>query len=238
MPQPRGSPIRVSKVLIADYIDWLCGPNVWGLTSKDVHGKVLSSPTLDNVLGYDWAIRKSISKGMNRGVDFATGLAAAQADNRLLQLHFLTPVAMSPAKAVTAPNVLASVPALVDNKRPWSATGSQDSQAPASKKSKNAQKEINKLKEELRKAQNAKGQPKGAKGAKGQGKGQKGGGKAEKGQRLSLPDGILKKWQGKAICFNWNESRSCSATPSGYSHVCWFCGSGDHKGPECTQAPQ
>ena len=145
----------ITKSLIADYIDWLCGPSVWGLTSKDVHGKTLSSPTLDNVLGYDWAIRKAVSKGMNRGVDFATGLAAAQADTRILQLNFLPPVAMAPAKSVTAPNVISSTPAILDHKRPWSASGQQNGEAPPKKKAKQAQKEINRLKDELKKAQAA-----------------------------------------------------------------------------------
>ena len=224
----------VSKTLFADYVDWLCGPSVWGMTCKDSHGRALSSPTLDNVLGYEYAIRKSVYKGLNKNVDFAAGLKLAQDDIRLLQLNFLSPVAMHPASTVTAPNVLASVPAILDHKRPWEDSAAGGEPAAPSKKAKkaaqNAQKEITRLKEELKKAQGAKG---GAKGRKGKDKGKEKGKKGDKGREGGLPANILKLHEGKPICFAWNEARACNKSPCNFTHVCWFCGESDHKGPAC-----
>ena len=71
----------VSVTLFDRYIDWLFGPRVWGQTIKDLHGKAISSPTIELVMSYDFAIRKEICKQMNRGVDFAAALKRRRTQN-------------------------------------------------------------------------------------------------------------------------------------------------------------
>ena len=85
----------VSMALFDRYTKWLFGPRVWGLATRDASGRALSTPTLQHVITFDAAIRKAVVKLLNDGVDYATALERAKLDPMLLQVSFLSHIAVS-----------------------------------------------------------------------------------------------------------------------------------------------
>ena len=111
MKFPSKSQLRTASVETIDrYVEWLLGPNVWGLATMQ-DGKPASTPTISHVMAYDLQIRKKQAEFMNAGHDFKSALDAARNPEKegreIRQIHFLSPVAISIAtpecRACTAP---------------------------------------------------------------------------------------------------------------------------------------
>ena len=101
---------RTAEVSVLDrHVDWLCGPDVWGLATEDANGKPISTPTIDHVLILDMAIRKRVAELMNEGKDLRAAYGEATEDNRIMQIHFLNHVAIdigtAKCRALTAPGI-------------------------------------------------------------------------------------------------------------------------------------
>ena len=224
------------------YTDWLFGPEVWGQVSPDAQGRPLSSPTIDHVLVYDFAIREKATAAMNSGTDFATALAEAQENSNLRQLMFSTPVAIhaaSPAsRSVTAPGLAAAAAP----KKRGRDTDDDNNPGPSNKKARNrANKQsakIAELQKQLAAARSGNGgnpngrNPNGRNpNGKGDGKGSKGGGKGGKDNNGGRPAGsVSETTAGEPICWNWNRPHGCRNQSCTRKHVCWFCQKADHNG--------
>eukprot|EP00438_Fugacium_kawagutii_P023532 Skav200887 [mRNA] locus=scaffold1581:40043:56652:+ [translate_table: standard] len=76
--------------------DYLLGEHVYGLHAKVGH-EVLSSPSFQLVLNYEFQIRKKATQDMNRGMDMVTALDNACKDPVTKERYFLTPAAMAAA---------------------------------------------------------------------------------------------------------------------------------------------
>ena len=70
-----------------------------GLRAKDEEGAVVSSPSLELVLSYEFQIRKQMVKLMNEGEVMREALDQAMKDGVVKERFFLTPAAYS---AITA----------------------------------------------------------------------------------------------------------------------------------------
>ena len=68
-----------------------------GLRAKDSKGEIVSSPTLDLVLTYDYQVRKLMVKLMNDGVEMSRALEQAMGDTTVKERFFLTPAALDAA---------------------------------------------------------------------------------------------------------------------------------------------
>ena len=79
--------------------DYLLGEQVMGLRAKDEEGAVVSSPSLELVLSYEFQIRKQMVKLMNEGEVMREALDQAMKDGVVKERFFLTPAAYS---AITA----------------------------------------------------------------------------------------------------------------------------------------
>ena len=98
---PNRAALRTVTVTIFDrYIDWLFGPKVWSLVIKDLRGNLISSPTIEHTMAYDYAIRKEVCRQMNRGIDFATALGPAQMDSDIRNHNFLAHFPSQPPSQV------------------------------------------------------------------------------------------------------------------------------------------
>ena len=71
-------------------LKWLFGPEVWGLATRTVDGTPLSTPSMQHVFTYEFALRKSVAKQMNGGVTWWDVWQVAMADVRLRQTHNIT----------------------------------------------------------------------------------------------------------------------------------------------------
>ena len=58
---------NVNPNLFHKYMDYLLGEHVHGLKAKDAHGEVVSAPSLELVLSYEYQIAKAMVKSMNEG---------------------------------------------------------------------------------------------------------------------------------------------------------------------------
>jgi hypothetical protein len=91
------------------YVDWLCGPDVWGHATEDLYGRPLATPTIDHVINYDMQVRKRVAELMNEGTDLKKAFELATSDDRIMQRHFLNHVAIdigsAKCRACTAPGI-------------------------------------------------------------------------------------------------------------------------------------
>ena len=91
------------------YTEWLLGPEVWGLATKDKSQKPVATPCLDHVLAYDYEIRKRAAMHMNQGIDIRSAFGLATSDDKLQRTAFLNYVTLEIAtgkcKAITAPGM-------------------------------------------------------------------------------------------------------------------------------------
>ena len=91
------------------YTEWLLGPEVWGMATKDKTGKPVSTPHLDHVLIYDYELRKMVAKLMNTGTDIRSAFGIATADDKLHRQCFLNNVTLEIAsgkcRSITAPGM-------------------------------------------------------------------------------------------------------------------------------------
>lgn len=88
---------NIGPNLFNKYADYLLGEHVLGLQAKDSKGEIVSSPTLDLVLSYDYQVRKLMTKYMNDGTEMVTALEDAMKDTTVKERYFLTPAALDAA---------------------------------------------------------------------------------------------------------------------------------------------
>ena len=83
------------------YVARLFGPKVWGLATRIVDGRAVSTPELD--IAYEYQVRRAIMAKFNQNIDYGTMLARLKADPIPFQTHFRHHVAKSNRSTVTAP---------------------------------------------------------------------------------------------------------------------------------------
>jgi len=199
----------VTPQLFVNYIDHLLGEHIWGLHVRGPGGVILASPQWAQLLEYEFRVRKAMSRTINEGADFSTALVHAMNCPITRDRYFTSPAAMSSSLRLPP----TSGPPLLQQTatQDWSAWAPPTPWAPGSAR-------------QLKKMLKAWGKPGGkkgdGKGKKGDGKGKKGGGKGKKGKGKS--DGPASTPDGRAICFNFNNKRTCRAD-CGYVHVCRYC---------------
>ena len=62
------------------YQEVLFGPQAWGFVTMGLDLRPMSCPSLAQVLGFDFAIRKKVALLMNSGIDIKAALGYATAD--------------------------------------------------------------------------------------------------------------------------------------------------------------
>ena len=227
-----------------NYQEWLFGPDVWAMAQRDMNRRVLSTPTLDNVLLFEMATRKKIMDKMNSQIDFVTAFEQVKSDTNHIFVNFIAQVSQNKVQTITAPGLAAA-----------SSSGTQREWRPdppggkAKKESKvqKARRQLRELKDSVPVKQLAikdkshgggaggvkKGDGKGAKKGAGKGdKGKKGAGKVDRvpaGAHSKTADGP----DGLAICFGHNLG-TCTrgVADCHFSHTCWFC-----RGTGCARCP-
>ena len=225
-----------------NYQEWLFGPSVWAMAKRDMNRKVLSTPTLDNVLLFEMATRKKIMDKMNSQVDFVTAFNEVKADTNHIFVNFIAHVSQNRAQTITAPGLAAASSS--GPPRDWR----PDPAGRAKRETKNqrARRKLKEIRDQIPvkqlaikdKGQGAIADPgKGAgKGGK-KGKGKKEGGKKGGGKGDRLPQGAHSKTadgpDGLPICFAHN-SGGCAraAADCHFSHTCWWC-----RGQGCARCP-
>ena len=226
-----------------EFQEYLFGPDVWGMCTRDENGRVSSTPTILQVQNYEREIRKDVAKRMNNGQDWWSATQDATACPRLLQIHFLSPVAKDHRSSVTAPGVATAASSS-------SGTGGgggqkraiEDRQEPSAKSAANRQKrqkqkdKVKALKDAVRGAAgfppplaiaDAQRPPKG--GGKAGGKGGKTAGKVDR-----FPAGAHRTTaapESKGLCIPFNLA-SCTRQGCFWAHVCWWCLEA-HSGATC-----
>ena len=80
---------------IADYSDYILGDTVRGLEAKSQNNEVVARPAWQQILHYDFQVRKEQAKNISKGMGFKEALTAACADYTLRERHFITPMALS-----------------------------------------------------------------------------------------------------------------------------------------------
>lgn len=215
------------------------------------YAKPLPCPSLTQVLGYDFAIRKMVALLMNSGVDIRTAFGQATADSEVRQTQFTASVGVAigtaECRALSAPGLreahalpmpkgagggkTTSALALVDAPPAGTTTKSQ-----ALKVMKNAKKA--RLQAEKAAADKAAKRQQGGGGGRvqmalqnggvvdGGCGGTKGGGKAGKKQRK------VKTGGGLGIRFAYNNGKPCSQADCPRAHVCQIC-EGQHPMSNC-----
>ena len=227
------------------YQEWLFGPQVWGLVTLGPDARPMSCPSLTQVLGFDFAIRKKMALLMNSGIDIKTALGYATADPELRQTQFTSSVGVaintSECRALSAPG-LREAYAL---QAPGGGAGRGGGQVPpppiadgevsrsqaqrVKKKAAKARKQA----EEAKAAKLAKG-PKPPKALKNGGKGDanpKGKGKGQGPPRKK----VTEKTEpiGSEICYGYNNGNKCTkGKDCNRAHVCQIC-EGPHPASTC-----
>jgi len=219
----------IAPQLLADYdgsawdmfVEYVLGPQGWGLQTLDANGQVVAAPSWKGVLHWEHELRKEAAKRMNRGVPFGEALREATKDTELRMRYLLQPIAVSAAaEAVTRYGTGGAALPL----------GTETGYEPALKR----------FKGEGPKGE-AKGSGRGSR--KGSGKGPKGGaqpdGRPKSGQKTEyLPlfrrqreryPGSLHMTVGdKRVCYAYQGKKGCAKEDCAFLHVCAVCGATDH----------
>ena len=95
-----------SMQLFQDYVDLFFGTEVWDFISVS-KGKVVFSPALGHVLGFEQALRDRAEAEIHSGFDIANAFEVAMAYDKIRLRHFHTPVAIA---AATTPWLTPLVP--------------------------------------------------------------------------------------------------------------------------------
>ena len=98
----RGMDLKVWR----DFADWLVGPEVWG-DGLRLHGSIVSTPTLELVLDYEYELRRKACMLVNHDdKSFVEALKEAQGDSELKRRHFTAPAMMMMSTAEARARVL------------------------------------------------------------------------------------------------------------------------------------
>ena len=243
---------QLRSVTVAEFdnlTEYLFGPKVWGLVHNDSSGNPVSSPTIDHVLCYLWAIFKRTADDLNNNVDFATALKAARDHSETKILHFINPfstaVNTAECRACTAPGLHERMRPTEKEETPTSRplqkataqTGTSQNSATTATLSKSKKARLKKAQkqQDLLKAIKGEHKPGGAAkkvlalGNGGDRDQQKGAGKGKRQGKLKD-----KTASGKTICFNWSKGKDCHTNPCPHEHCCRIC-EGKHRTPPMGQ---
>jgi hypothetical protein len=170
------------------------------------------------VLHYEYQIRSKASEFMNEGgpgsgglrMSIGDALLAATASTELRQDEFIEKLQLQGGRASSSSD------------RPFQSGGNTLQKVKNEQKQKQKNKGPGDTPKKLKVDKGGKGGGKGTKGGKGTGKG--------------LPAGVtlLTKFEGKEICFNFNNKATCPGD-CGRSHVCQIC-TGNHPWKKCSKA--
>ena len=245
----------VSMMHFHDYTEWLFGPEAWGLATRDLHERPVSTPTLEHILTLDQAIRKEICELLNSGIDYVSAfelVTAGPQSNKILHTNFYAHLAIRPSSTVTAPGLRstaaasgrATPPPKVEGQVQLSLGDHKVKKAAQNKRRKANNKAI--LDDARASAKRAKsqlsiedyprlgGEHRGNGAAKGGGRGDKakGGGK---GKGKALPPGAVTAIPEtmEPICHKYNTGSCSFGAACKFKHVCWFCFA-THPGEQCT----
>ncbi|CAK0883391.1 unnamed protein product [Prorocentrum cordatum] len=81
-----------SVELFNEYLEYILGDHVRGLTAKGLQGNIVSRPNWNQVMHYDHQIRKEHARMMNFGKTFEQALRGAWNDTSLRDRHFITQI--------------------------------------------------------------------------------------------------------------------------------------------------
>ena len=84
-----------------EYVNYLMGDSVLGLQARDQHGQVVSAPSFELALSYDFQLRRLAVRLANEGATFAQALRQARDDLPTKERYFLTPNACAPVACAT-----------------------------------------------------------------------------------------------------------------------------------------
>lgn len=84
-----------------EYVNYLMGDSVLGLQARDQHGQVVSAPSFELALSYDFQLRRLAVRLANEGATFAQALRQARDDLPTKERYFLTPNACTPVACAT-----------------------------------------------------------------------------------------------------------------------------------------
>ena len=257
MKFPAKSQLRSVSVEVIDrYVEWLLGPNVWGLATMQ-DGKPVSTPTISHVLAYDLQIRKKQAEFMNGGHDFKSALDAARDPEKegreIRQVHFLSPVAISinspECRACTAPGICET---FGYGTRGTGASSSTDNGPGAADTL--SKKTIKKIKQQAKAEAEREAKRKYAALLNAGGGDNPSRRQRKRANQLAnratlaiqnggVGDGTVNltgafaKGKGKGnkdthegvpICYNWNRGAPCKNNPCQFAHVCLICKKKDH----------
>ncbi|CAK0887969.1 unnamed protein product [Prorocentrum cordatum] len=183
-----------SVELFNEYLEYILGDHVRGLTAKDLQGNIVSRPSWNQVMHYDHQIRKERARMMNFGKTFEQALRDAWNDTSLRDRLFITQVAASAATGRAAEDSHRSRSprlALMDGPSGRGSGGTP---------------------------RRGGGRGGGRGRSRGQGRG-KGGGKNRLGGEILL----RKTPDGRNICFACNNERENCRGDCGAVHVCRIC---------------
>ena len=93
-----------SSRLFEVHADFFCGEQVMGLQAKNEDGLVVSTPSFQLCLSYDYQLRKEVGKLVNQGSTLKAALEAATRDTTIRERFFTTPCAMQVRAAFSGPN--------------------------------------------------------------------------------------------------------------------------------------
>ena len=94
-------PTTITVERCQEFQEYLFGSEVWGMADRGSDGRVTSTPNIEQVKHYASMIRKDVAKRMNDGQSWWPAMQEATACARLLQVHFLSPVARCSSHSVT-----------------------------------------------------------------------------------------------------------------------------------------
>ena len=80
------------------------------MATRDSAGQPLSTPNIHHIFTYELVLRKAVAKAMNEGTPWWDAWRAAMEDVRMLQVSFLSHVAIRPSHTSTAPGMRAPAP--------------------------------------------------------------------------------------------------------------------------------
>ena len=228
-----------------EFQEYLFGSEVWGMADRGSDGRVTSTPDIEKVKHYEAMIRKDVAKRMNDGQSWWPAMQEATACARLLQVHFLSPVARSSSHSVTAPGIAPYqiVDRIANPKRehePKPPGGGASANANTQRKKRQRTNQAQKykaLQDSIRNPQAQQAPPKPPQGqlaiADGVGKGAGKAGKPGKGQSRFPAGAHTANQANKGLCIGFNMS-NCTRPVCNFAHECWWC-LGKHSASLCPQ---